>query len=99
MARKTEPKDKLARDRQPKAAKSAEQEEKRRLSREIFPVRLLEEDYKGFNILQIGVDEFLALGQAEGAYSPEKLANGAYKRAYVAASAKEAKRRVKSAAL
>jgi hypothetical protein len=52
----------------------------------------VQEGYKGFNILQIDVDEFLALAQAEGAYSAEKLATGAYKRAYVASSAKEAKR-------
>lgn len=65
---------------------------KRKLRWEMFPARLVQEGYKGFNILQIGVDEFLALAQAEGAYSAEKLATGAYKRAYVASSPKEARR-------
>jgi hypothetical protein len=61
----------------------------------MFSVRLIEEGYKGFNILQIAADEFLALAQAEGAYSVDKLAAGAYKRAYVASSAKAARRMVK----
>jgi len=76
----------------PSKPKDARQEQlKRNLRWEMFPARLLEQGYKGFNILQIGVNEFLALAQAEGAYSAEKLANGKYKRAYVASSTKEAK--------
>ena len=70
-----------------------------KIAREVFTVRLVEEGYRGFDILQIGVDEFLALAQNEGAYSREKLAAGGYERAYVAPSAKEAKRRVKYARL
>jgi FkbM family methyltransferase len=61
----------------------------------VFAVRLVEEGYRGYNILQIGPDRFLALAQSEGAYSREKLAAGGYERAYVAVSAKEAKRSVK----
>jgi FkbM family methyltransferase len=61
----------------------------------VFPVRLVEEGYRGYNILHIGPDRFLALAQSEGAYSREKLAAGGYERAYVAVSAKEAKRSVK----
>lgn len=67
------------------------------LTRLVFPVRLVEEGYKGFNILQIDANEFLALAQSEGAYSPEKLAAGGYQQAYIAASPKEAKRLIKQA--
>jgi SAM-dependent methyltransferase len=85
----------------PKAAQkerrpSKAEERKQRLAREAFPVRLLEEGYRGFNILQISGTEFLALGQSEGRYSPEKLEAGAYKRAYLAASLEDAKRNIKS---
>jgi len=77
------------------AKNTGKQQAKRKLARDMFSVRLIEEGYNGFNILQIAADEFLALAQAEGAYSAEKLAAGAYKRAYVASSAKEARRIVK----
>jgi hypothetical protein len=34
-----------------------------------FPVNLVEESLRGFNILVIGPSKFLALPQSEGAYS------------------------------
>jgi hypothetical protein len=73
------------------------EEAKSKIPREVFPLRLLEEGYRGYNILHIGPNKFLALAQSEGAYSPEKLAAGSYDRSFVAASAKEAKRAVKRA--
>jgi SAM-dependent methyltransferase len=73
------------------------EEAKSKIPREVFPLRLLEEGYRGYNILHIGPNKFLALAQSEGVYSPEKLASGSYERAFVAASAKEAKRAVKRA--
>jgi SAM-dependent methyltransferase len=60
----------------------------------LFPFRLIEEAHQGFNILQIDVDKFLALAQDEGAYSPAKLAAGGYRRAYIGASADEAKAKI-----
>jgi hypothetical protein len=59
-----------------------------------YPFRLIEEAHEGFNILQIDVDKFLALAQDEGAYSPAKLAAGGYRRAYIGASADEAKAKI-----
>src|SRR5437667_9076871 len=59
-----------------------------------FPVKLIEEGYEGYNILQIDVDKFLALAQSEGVYSPEKLAAGGYKQAYVAGSVDQLRTRV-----
>jgi SAM-dependent methyltransferase len=45
----------------------------------LYPYRLVEEGYRGYNILQIDVDKFLALGQGEGGYSPQKLVASGYK--------------------
>jgi hypothetical protein len=64
---------------------------------QVFPVTVVEEGYRGFNILQIGPDKFLALAQSEGAYSPHKFAAGGYEHALVAPSAKEARREVRLA--
>jgi hypothetical protein len=60
----------------------------------LYPYQLVEEDYRGYNILQIGVHKFLALAQSEGAYSPQKLAAGGYRFAYVAGSVREVKARI-----
>jgi hypothetical protein len=62
-----------------------------------FAVIVVEEGYRGFNILQIGPGKFLALGQREGAYSPEKFAAGGYEDAHVAPSVKDARREVRLA--
>lgn len=64
-----------------------------------FEIRLIEEGYKGFNILQIEPDRFLALGQSEGAYSPDKLADGTYKLAYVGTSIDGVKEQILSGRL
>ena len=48
-----------------------------------YPFVLLEQDFFGFNILRIGNGKFLALGQSEGAYHPEKLRLGDYDHAYI----------------
>ena len=72
-------------------------EVKARIPREIFPVRLVEEGYEGYDILQIGVNKFIAILQSDGAYSPEKLAAGGYERACVAASINKVKRAIKLA--
>ena len=71
------------------------EEAKAMIPHEVFHVTLVEEGYRGYNILHIGVDKFLALAQREGAYVPEKLAAGGYAQAHVASSPKEAKRAVK----
>ena len=67
------------------------------IPREIFPVRLVEEGYHGYEILQIGVKKFLALLQSDGAYSPEKFAAGGYERAHVANSIKKVKKAIELA--
>jgi hypothetical protein len=74
-------------------------EVKAQIPGEVFPVRLIEEGYQGYNILHIGVDKFLALLQRDGVYSPEKLAAGGYERAHVAGSLKKVKRAIKLACL
>jgi hypothetical protein len=70
------------------------EEVKAQIPREIFPVRLVEEGYQGYNILQIGVNKFLALLKSDGDYSPEKLDAGGYERAHVATSIKKVKRAI-----
>ena len=72
-------------------------EVKARIPREIFPVRLVEEGYQGYDILQIGGNKFLALLQSDGPYSPEKFAAGDYERAHVAASIKKVKKAIELA--
>jgi len=72
-------------------------EVKARIPREIFPVRLVEKDYDGYDILQIGVNKFIALLQSDGPYSPEKFTVGGYERAHVAASINKVKRSIKLA--
>jgi SAM-dependent methyltransferase len=75
-------------------AGSAE-EVKALIPRPAFVTKLVEEGYKGYNILQIEVDKFLAVAQAEGAFSPEKLAAGAYRHALVGQSVDQLKRRIR----
>src|SRR5258708_4189257 len=58
---------------------------------------LVEEGFKGFNILQVGPDRFLGLSQSEGIYFPEKLAAGAYKKAYLGATIADVKAQISSA--
>jgi len=72
-------------------------EVKARIPREIFPVSLVEEGYEGYDILQIGVNKFIALLQSDGPYSPEKFAAGGYERAHVAPSINKVKRAIKLA--
>ena len=60
----------------------------------LYPFRVIEAGYEGYNILQIDNDKFLALAKSEGPYSPEKLAAGGYSRAYVGASRDEVKARI-----
>jgi len=60
----------------------------------LYPFRLVEEGYDGYNILQIDTDKFLALAQSEGAYSPDKLTAGGYTRAFLGASVDEAKAKI-----
>lgn len=59
-----------------------------------FASILIEENYRGYNILQIARNEFLALAQTEGPYSPQKLAEGAYEKYCVGISADEVKARI-----
>jgi SAM-dependent methyltransferase len=57
----------------------------------LYPFRVVEAGYEGYDILQIDTDKFLALARSEGAYSPEKLAAGGYSRFCVGASRDEVK--------
>jgi hypothetical protein len=66
----------------------------KRAKRPEYPVKLVEEDYLGFNILQIGPQTFVALGQGEGEFSRKKLDSGRYELAFVAGSVEEAKAKV-----
>lgn len=50
----------------------------------MYVTEVVKHNYLGYNILRIGPKEFLALGQSEGEYLPEKLAAGGYKKAFVA---------------
>src|SRR5437899_1103235 len=61
---------------------------------EIPTVRLIEEGYKGFNILKFGPDKFIALAQGEGEFLPGKLAAGGYQQVYVGGSADEVKAKI-----
>jgi hypothetical protein len=72
-------------------------EVKAQIPREIFPVRLVEEGYQGYDILQIGANKFLALEQSDGPYSHEKFAAGGYERAHVANSIKKVKKAIELA--
>jgi hypothetical protein len=60
----------------------------------VFPIRLIEESFLGFNILQYGLYDFVALGQSEGEFLPEKLAQGGYQRSFVGTSAAAVKAEV-----
>lgn len=73
---------------------SSVEEVKAKIDSEEQGVRLIEEGYRGFNILQIGPHRFLALAQSDGSYSAEKLAAGGYKEAYVGSSVEEVKAKI-----
>ncbi len=72
-------------------------EVKTRIPHEMFRVTLVEEGYDGYDILQIGVNKFIALLQSDGPYSPEKFAAGGYERAHTAASINKVKRAIELA--
>lgn len=58
------------------------------------PMKVVEEGYRRFNILQIGADKFLALPQSEGPFSPEKFAAGSYRQAFTGNSVAEVKAKI-----
>lgn len=82
----------------PRCYESYRKESDAAVAEELFyPFRLVEEGFRGCNILQIGTSKYLGLGQREGAYSPEKLLAGGYKEAYVGGSIEEVKVKISTA--